>query len=81
MRLSFNLLGYRRKDVIGRTPEELDFWAEPLDRGETLRQFREEDVVAKRQMRYRTAKGKIREAEVWAESMEVGTAMRAGDRS
>jgi PAS domain S-box-containing protein len=66
-----DLLGYQRKDVIGRTVAELGFWAEPLDRGEMIRQLKEEDLVAKRQMRYRTAKGKIREAEVWAESIEV----------
>jgi len=28
-----DLLGHRRKDVIGRATAELDFWAEPLDRG------------------------------------------------
>ena len=66
-----DLLGYQRKDVIGRTAAEVDFWAEPLDRGEMIRQLREEHVVAKRQMRYRTAKGQIREAEVWAESIEL----------
>jgi PAS domain S-box-containing protein len=66
-----DVLGYQRKDVIGRTAAELDFWAEPLDRGEMKRQLNEEDLVSKRQMRYRTAKGKIREAEVWAESLEL----------
>ena len=35
-----DLLGYQRKDVIGRTAAELDFWAEPLDRGEMIRQLR-----------------------------------------
>jgi two-component system cell cycle sensor histidine kinase/response regulator CckA len=66
-----DLLGYQRKDVIGRTAAELDFWAEPLDRKEMIRQLNKEHLVAKRQMRYRTAKGKIGEAEVWAESIEL----------
>jgi two-component system cell cycle sensor histidine kinase/response regulator CckA len=66
-----DLLGYQRKEVIGRTAAELDFWVEPLNRGEMIRQLKEEDLVAKHQTRYRTAKGEIREAEVWAESIEV----------
>jgi two-component system cell cycle sensor histidine kinase/response regulator CckA len=66
-----DLLGYQRKEVIGRTAAELGFWTEPLDRIEMIRQLKGDEKVAKRQMRYRTAKGKIREAEVWAESIEV----------
>jgi PAS domain S-box-containing protein len=66
-----DLLGYQRNDVIGRTAAELDFWAEPLDRGEMTRQLKKRGKVEKHQMRYRTAKGKIREAEVWAESIEL----------
>jgi PAS domain S-box-containing protein len=66
-----DLLGYQREDVVGRTAAELNFWADPLDRGEMIRKLNEENLVAKHQMRYRTAKGKIREAEIWAESIEV----------
>jgi two-component system, cell cycle sensor histidine kinase and response regulator CckA len=66
-----DLLGYQRKEVVGRTAAELEFWAEPPDRGEMIRQLEGDEKVAKHQMRYRTAKGKIREAEVWAESIEV----------
>ena len=66
-----NLLGYLRKDVIGRTAGELHFWSEPLDREEMLRHLQEEEKVAKHHTRYRTAKGEIREAEVWAESIEL----------
>ena len=66
-----DLLGHQRNEVIGRTAEELDFWVEPLARGEMISQLRGGQVVAKRQMRYRTAKGKIREVEVWAESIEL----------
>jgi len=66
-----DLLGYQRKEVIGRTAIELDFWVAPLDRSELVRELKEEHLVSKRQIRYRTVKGKIREAEVWAESIEV----------
>ena len=65
------LLGYQRRDVIGRTAAELQFWGEPLDRMEMLRQLKEEERVAKLQTRYRTAKGETREAEVWLESIEL----------
>jgi two-component system, cell cycle sensor histidine kinase and response regulator CckA len=66
-----NLLGHKRRDVIGHTAAELRFWGEPLDRMEMLRQLKEEEQVAKHHTRYRTAKGEIREAEVWAESIEL----------
>jgi PAS domain S-box-containing protein len=65
------LLGFKRRDVIGHTAAELRFWGEPLDRLEMLRQLKEEEQVAKHHTRYRTAKGEIREAEVWAESIEL----------
>jgi two-component system cell cycle sensor histidine kinase/response regulator CckA len=66
-----NLLGYKRREVIGRTAAELRFWGEPSERVEMLRQLKEEEQVAKHQTRYRTAKGEVREAEVWAESIEL----------
>ena len=65
------LLGFERGDVIGHTAAELRFWGEPLDRMEMLRELKEEKQVAKHHTRYRTAKGEIREAEVWAESIEL----------
>jgi two-component system cell cycle sensor histidine kinase/response regulator CckA len=65
------LLGYKRGDVIGHTAAELRFWDEPLDRMEMLRQLKDDRQVARHQARYRTAKGEIREAEVWAESIEL----------
>jgi len=66
-----DLLGYMRKDVIGRTAGELHFWGEPLDRAEMLRQLKEEERVAKLHTRYRTTKGETREAEIWAELIEL----------
>jgi len=65
------LLGYKREDLIGHTAAELRFWSEPLDRTELLRQLKEEEQAAKHHARYRTAEGEIREAEVWAESIEL----------
>jgi two-component system cell cycle sensor histidine kinase/response regulator CckA len=65
------LLGYKREDIIGRTAAELRFWSEPSDRIEMLRQLKELEKVAKHHTRYRTTKGEIREAEVWAESIEL----------
>jgi PAS domain S-box-containing protein len=66
-----NFLGYQRKEVIGRTAAELRFWSEPLDHLEMLQQLKEEKQVARREMRFRTTKGEEREAEVWAESIEL----------
>ncbi len=65
------LVGYDRKEVVGHTASEIRFWSELSDRMEMLRQLKEEERVAKKQIKYRTAKGEIREAETWAESIEV----------
>ncbi len=66
-----NLLGYQRRDVIGRTAMELRFWSEPVDRVEMTQQLKKAGRVAKLRTRYRTVKGEIREAEVWAETIEI----------
>jgi len=66
------LLGYERREVIGHTSAELHFWAEPQDREEILQKLDQEKNVVRRHTRYRTAKGEIREAETWMESIELG---------
>jgi PAS domain S-box-containing protein len=66
-----SMLGYKRHEIIGRTSAEVNFWSEPLDRAEMLRQLREEQRLAKHVAKYRTARGEIREAEIWAESIEL----------
>jgi PAS domain S-box-containing protein len=66
-----DLLGYERSDVIGHTAAQLRFWSEPLDRSDMLRQLKEDKQVAKHHTRYRTSTGETREAEVWAESIEL----------
>ena len=65
------MLGRERRDVIGHTALELTFWSEPLDRMGMLQQLKENRQVARQQTRYRTAKGETREAEVWAELIEL----------
>ncbi len=66
-----SLLGYKREDVIGHTSAELRFWAESSDRTEMLEQLKEQERIAKRHIRYRTANGAIREADAWTESIEL----------
>ena len=64
------LLGHPRKDVIGRTAAE-------LHSGRTFGARRNAAAAEGRRKgreahtQYRTAKGEIREAEVWAESIEL----------
>ena len=65
------MLGYERQDILGHTAAELRFWSEPLDRMEMVRQLKQDKQVAKQQTRFRTATGEIREAEVWAELIEL----------
>jgi PAS domain S-box-containing protein len=65
------LVGFKRKDVIGRTSAGIRFWSEPRDRQEVLRCLEEEGNVAMHRTRYRTAKGEIREAEMWVEAIEL----------
>ena len=66
-----NLLGYQRREVIGRTSAELRFWKEPLDRMEMFQQIKEKGKLTKRHAQYRTASGEIREAEISAELIEL----------
>jgi two-component system cell cycle sensor histidine kinase/response regulator CckA len=66
-----DLLGFERSDVIGHTAAQLHFWSEPSDRTDMLRQLKEEKQVAKHHTQYTTATGETREAEVWAESIEL----------
>jgi PAS domain S-box-containing protein len=68
-----DMLGYRREDFVGHTAAELRFWMEMSDREEMLRQLKEgrRGTVAKHNARYQTTKGELREAEVWAQSIEL----------
>ena len=65
------LLGYQSVDVIGSTAERLNFWAEPSQRIEMLRQLRERGRVNGFRTQYTTSEGDIREADVTAELIDL----------
>jgi len=65
------MLGYQLREVIGRTAQELDFWEQPSQRLEMIRQLKESGRVAGFQTQFTTSKGKIRQAEVSAEVVEL----------
>jgi two-component system, cell cycle sensor histidine kinase and response regulator CckA len=65
------ILGYKRENVIGRTAQELNFWAEPSQRIELLRLLEESGRVTGLRAQYKTAKEELREAEVSAELVEL----------
>jgi PAS domain S-box-containing protein len=65
------MLGYKREDVIGRTASELGLWTQPSSRLEMVRELQKIGRVTDLHMQYTTSKGQIREAEVWAELIEL----------
>lgn len=65
------MLDYQRRDVIGHTAQEIDFWAEPSQRLEMIRKLRESGRVTEFHTQFRTSKRKIRDAEVSAELVEL----------
>ncbi len=65
------MLGYQRREVIGRTAQDLNFWAEPSDRVEMIRQLEETGRVTEFHTQYTTSKGKKRDAEVSVELVEL----------
>lgn len=65
------MLGYKREDVIGRTASELCLWTQPSSRLEMVRELQKIGRVTDLHMQYTTSKGQIREAEVWAELIEL----------
>ena len=66
-----DMLGFERREVIGRTALELGFWIEPSDRVEMLQQLEKNGRVRGLRTRYRTCTGEIREAEVSAEVIDI----------
>jgi len=71
-RVFLQMLGYERREVIGRTSLELGFWeAQPAQRTEILRQLKEVGPVQGLHTQFKTAKGDLREAEVSAELVEL----------
>jgi PAS domain S-box-containing protein len=65
------LLGYQRREVIGRTAGELKFWVEPQHRLEMVRQLQASGRVTALPTQYTTSKGEIRQAEVSAELIDL----------
>jgi two-component system, cell cycle sensor histidine kinase and response regulator CckA len=65
------MLGYELREVIGRTAQELDFWEEPSQRLEMIRQLKESGRVAGFPTQFTTSKGERRQAEVSAEAVEL----------
>ena len=66
-----SMIGHERGEVIGHNSIDLGYWAEPLDRLELLRQLQDEGRVARLVVRYKTKGADVREAETWAESIEL----------
>jgi len=65
------MLGYPRREVIGRTAHDLNFWQQPSQRVELIRQLKKRGRVTGFHTRSTTSKGKIRDAEVSAELVEL----------
>jgi two-component system cell cycle sensor histidine kinase/response regulator CckA len=60
-----------RKDVIGRTTTELNFWAEPSQRVEMVRQLGVSGRVTGLRAQGKTSTGEIRELDLSAELIEI----------
>ena len=63
--------GYSREEVIGRTSEELNFWAEPEGRARFIELLREQGSVRGLEITFRTKSGEIRTATDSAEIIDV----------
>ncbi len=46
--------GYRREEVIGNTPEDLNLWADPEDREKVLSRFRKDGMARNIEVRFRS---------------------------
>jgi PAS domain S-box-containing protein len=50
-------IGWRRKEVIGRTPFDIAIWVDPAERSEFVKRLRAEGVVRNLEFRYRRKDG------------------------
>jgi len=66
-----NLVGCERADVIGHTPSERMFWAQPSLRIDLLRQLRAGGKVTDVRVQFKTSTSEIRDAELTWEPIEV----------
>ena len=65
------MMGYERRDVIGRTAAELGIWADPEDRDRMLKMLGGSNVGKGLHARLKTRAGEVRETNVSAEIIDV----------
>lgn len=65
------MMGYERRDVVGRTAAELGVWADPEDRQRLLELLKSSNVGKGLHSRVRTRAGEVRETNVSAEIIDV----------
>jgi len=65
------MMGYERRDVIGRTAAELGIWADPEDRDRMLKMLGGANVGKGLHARLKTRLGEVRETNVSAEIIDV----------
>src|SRR5215469_16649253 len=65
------MLGYGREQVIGRTAEELEFWAVKEDEHKATEELIEAGRVKRLPITFRTSSGEMREANLSAELIDV----------
>lgn len=64
--------GWRRDEVIGRTPFEIGIWVNPAERLEFVRQLRAEGAIHNLEFRYRRKDGAEMVGLGWGELIEIG---------
>jgi PAS domain S-box-containing protein len=65
------LFGYASEEILGRTPLELDLWADAADRLAFVRSLSRDGKVHRFAARIRVRSGEIRDCELSAETIEI----------
>lgn len=65
------MIGYTRDEIIGRTPQELNFWTDEKDRLNVLQLLEEEGRISALEIRFRTRSGEARQGLFSAEMIEI----------
>jgi len=65
------MLGYERREVVGRTTLELGIWADPADREKMMSALGDSSVGKGLHARLKTRTGEVREASISAEIIDV----------
>ena len=65
------LTGYRRDELLGRTPFEIGLWENPAHRKELVAQLQAEGKVRNEEVRFQTRDGSIRSCLTSAELIEI----------